>query len=865
LFITWLGIGDKNQLIGFWGILKNVGEHIGWLIATAIALILALRRKLKSKPTPPKFSPLPILEIKSIKDLEQVVNTTPFVENPVVGKFIEIKEKKTWNDIKKEIDFSKLNPVDLSSQHRFFFIIGQAGAGKSTYMLWSLDKSLQNKSWVFNRIVFLNPNPDVYSLWGVKLLDYDPKKTLLVIDALWRSGDTSDIFKDRCRHLFRLPFEGEIGERNIGPFKVLVTIREDEYKDLLSLKEFSWISRSDFFEYRITSDNLDFEKILTNYLNSYKIPTSPKNKKEVIKQLAPKLVLKSKGLPFYVRCLFVDLKESKETFSEEILNEYPTGIINLIWEIIKKRYYIEEDVVIPFLLLLLKNADRGFSKHFLNFVKERMAQKKIKKDVSDKIERLRNTFFQSSKAVNIKDSENFTLDSYWKISLERGLEQPSNIAQKLQDVINSYKRISDERFNRLLESIAMELNKHLQQAGFKDKADVFLCIDLAKLSEENLKNPEEHLKNLSIATEIYIRFSSLSMLSQEYINYIRDELYELWISNAWKYRAIHQDKDAIKCYENAFDKLGVRIHLKQLSAYAYYLQIRILTECEYRTPEFQQWKEKIENLHDEVIKGQSEQGIKDPISYQTLALFYEGVGEDEKAEKVFQESLKISPLYIPTRQAYAIFLKGRGKREWVRDRIKALEYYKKAEDQFKKSIEILEDKKKELAPNEIEKYEKRLLNAYAIFLINKTGWERDFDKRIKIDGEVDELFDKLLKKYPNHGQSINVYSHFLMGYGRILPQYRGRGKNLQKAEKLLNDFIEAERNKKEKELSYYIALHILAVYYYRLKPSFYKQRPNLEEVIKLLKESSTSFSPHHNSIAYNELGRLYMIWANKES
>ena len=386
LIIYYLYTGDKNQFITFWDLLEKVGKHIGWIIAIVFAIILAkIRGEFKGKPTLPKYSPLPLLEIKSIKDLGQLVNTIPFVENPVVGKFIEIKEKKTWNNVKKEIDFSKFNPIDLSSQHRVSFIVGKAGVGKTTYMLWSLDKSLQNKSWAFNKIVFLNPNPDVYPLWGVKLLDYDPKKTLLVIDALWRSGDTSEIFKDRCRHLFRLPFEGEIGGRDIGPFKVLATIREDEYKDFLSIKEFSWISRSDFFEYRIASDNLDFEKILTNYLNSYKIPTSPKNKKEVIKQLTPKLVLKSKGLPFYVRCLFVELKESKETFSEEILNKYPTGIINLIWEIIKKHYYVEEDVVIPFLLLLLKEADKGFSKHFLNIVKEKMAQKEIKRVISDKI------------------------------------------------------------------------------------------------------------------------------------------------------------------------------------------------------------------------------------------------------------------------------------------------------------------------------------------------------------------------------------------------------------------------------------------------------------------------------------------------
>ena len=101
-----------------------------------------------------------------------------------------------------------------------------------------------------------------------------------------------------------------------------------------------------------------------------------------------------------------------------------------------------------------------------------------------------------------------------------------------------------------------------------------------------------------------------------------------------------------------------------------------------------------------------------------------------------------------------------------------------------------------------------------------------------------------------------------MGYGRILPKYKGGGKNLRKAEKLLNDFIKVERNKKEKALSYFMALHILAVYCYRQEPAFYRQSPDLEKVERLLKDSSKSFSSYHNSIAYNELGLLYVRWGN---
>ena len=59
-----------------------------------------------------------------------------------------------------------------------------------------------------------------------------------------------------------------------------------------------------------------------------------------------------------------------------------------------------------------------------------------------------------------------------------------------------------------------------------------------------------------------------------------------------------------------------------------------------------------------------------------------------------------------------------------------------------------------------------------------------------------------------------------------------------------------------------MALHILAVYCYRQEPAFYRQSPDLEKVERLLKDSSKSFSSYHNSIAYNELGLLYVRWGN---
>lgn len=851
LLTVWILIGDKSWTVSlenfFKPALKYIYKERTWTIPVIVTVIIGLigalkyiimsRKRKPSEIISPKPKIRATFEIESIKQLGKVLK--PYIENLVVGKFIEITAGKTWDDVKNEVDFSKLDPLDLSTPHKVFIIKGKAGIGKSTYMLWSLDESLRNKSWGFNKIIFLNP--DAYEQWAEELSEYDPRKTFLVIDALRRGGDTDEIFKKRCSHLFRLVSgEERMEERIIGPFKVLTTIRDNEYEYLTKQKEFEWISDSTFL-YELTSEKLNFEMILKKYLQSYRVPYEvPANRETaVIKQL----ISKSGGLPFYIRHLVADLKATNRSFSERILEEYPPGMANLIWQTIKRGYYIENDPAIPFLLLLLLDTDKGFSSYYFSFVTEELAQKK--EDAFNKVESLKKVCLQSSLGVtDPKGAESFSLDSHWKISLRIGLEHPEDIREEYKDVVNFYKRINDERFHRLADEIAIDLKNHLHK-GFKDKADIFLCVDLAKMGEENLET----------ATKVYSDFYSSSKLPQDYIKYMQEELYELWISNAWKYRAVYDDDKVITCYENAFNKLGVRTHRKQFHAYAYFLQTRVLPKYEHETLEFQECAIKIEGLYNEVIKLKP----NDPISYQALALFYKNLGEYQKAEDNFKKSLQIDFSHIPTLQAYAILLKDMGNIEWGKDRKKALECYKEAQEKFETGRNLLKTKaeKGELSREE-KQNEKELLNAYAVFLIDQAGWQAVIDEKRKYDELADALFQEVLEKYPDHKESINKYADFLMKYGWILPKYKG-GKNLEKAETLLNSYI--AESKKGDEPPDPITLHTLAILLYKFKPLFEKQPPDFEGASEILKESAKSPNPKHNSIAHHELGRLYMRWA----
>lgn len=781
------------------------------------------------------------IEVRNRDELEKVGNLTPYVENPAAGKFAK---ETTWT-IGTSVDFSKLQPLDLTTPDKIFIITGKAGMGKSTYMLWSIDRFLLDSSWPFRKVVFLHP--EWYEHWARDLYDCEPEETLLVIDALkrWEDIDSPLGFQERCSELKRLAFEGKIyHEKLIGPFKILATIRNEEYQDLVRLPAFHFLPIKVF---EITPEDLDPRRILEKWLASYKIPYTVPAGRE--KEVIEKLGTKSLGSPFYIRHLAAELSRTNSSFSEDSLDEFPAGVVNLIWYTITKTYYVEADRAIPFLLLLLSSTNKPYSSYFLKFLVDRLSQTS-KEEITKKVDSLKEFYFQDFRRhEGSAQIENFGLDSHWRESLEEGLQDPKSVDTICRDVAITYKAIADTEFNRLVEQIINELKTRLGE-GFKDKADAFLCVDLARLSDDGLK----------FATSVYSGSCSSSKLEKEYVDYVQKELFELWISNAWKYRSVYDDERVVACYENAFEKLGAKSDFKQLHSYANYLQKRILPKLQDGTLEFNKCREKIERIYSDVITGQANQGVKDPISYQALAWFYAELGDDEKAEKAFKECLELDAAHIPSRQAYAIFLKGRGQREWARDTGKALEYYRTSEDQFKESIGILEKNKEGLSQEKFEKYESRLLNAYALFLVDKSSWERDFDQRTEIDKKVDDLFDMLTKKYPHHGQSVTAYSSFLMKYGRLLEKYKG-GKNLEKAERLLRGLIELEEDGKERSLSYFMALHTLAVYRYKLMPSYYKRPPNLEEAEKNLRDSSRSFDPYHNSVAYNELGQLYVRWA----
>jgi hypothetical protein len=312
--ITIVGIALFFPAIPSWQILVSILPILIIIlqILEIPSRILNLYFEYKSKRRLPKIKIKATCEVKNTKELEKVVNTKPFIEDPLLGKFIkgEAILRRSWSDIKKEVDFSMLQPLNLSDPYRIFIITGKAGMGKTTYMLWRLDELLQSKLRPFKRIIFLNPNG--YESWAEDLFKYKPEETLLVLDAPRRGGDSDEDFKKRCFYLFKLAIgeltaaEGKTEEGVVGPFKVLITIRDDEYGYLREQREFAPIFENpeNYFVYEITPQKLNLEAILKKYLNSYKIRYEvPSDREKIVMKL---LASKSEGKPIYIRYIVTD-------------------------------------------------------------------------------------------------------------------------------------------------------------------------------------------------------------------------------------------------------------------------------------------------------------------------------------------------------------------------------------------------------------------------------------------------------------------------------------------------------------------------------------------------------------------------------
>ena len=488
---------------------KGIQQAMEYLTMIREHLEVVSRREepIHEAPEPQPISPIKesinFREISSSEELAYKITTDDrFVERPL--------EQGEWESKKKNvITFSEEKigeAIKKLSFHDIVLITGQPNVGKSTFLLFFLEEYLRKAIGERHTVIFLNRFVGREELDSVlENIDsfvqskYGLKNVLLVIDGLHRI-EPDDHYVNKCIKLFELASSHRC--------KLIATLRDSEkdyLKNKLEPKEREPDEWRKFApkEVPITYETKELERILVKYLNYYKekikledisfdemnkfffgeeIPLERKEICQKFKSCVESVIKKSEGLAGYVDLLIEEISEHERVFSEKVVEKYPIGMVNLILNTIQRDYYIENDKLIPLLMILLTKSEYpsefSLTEHFFESFKTwgveildyEQLRKGEKEKVLGKINNL-TTFY------TIQTNKSRLLD-YWTDAIDEAVHK-EKYDENYVKVVNSLKKAEDTWKYRISEYISYAKSE-LKESRF-DPDMLYLVGDLAKL------------------------------------------------------------------------------------------------------------------------------------------------------------------------------------------------------------------------------------------------------------------------------------------------------------------------------------------------------------------------------------------------
>jgi tetratricopeptide (TPR) repeat protein len=509
---------------------------------------------------PPEFDTAALHEIKDRNILHDVARNSNFLENK--EEDFETKRKKIFyfgDD--QTIDRLSRDIVDKLCPQKILFITGPPAVGKSTFMLFLLDKCLREGIGEWQKVFFLNPNAEKLKK-SLKLIDgimkkksdeISPEDVLLVIDALHRKED-EERYMDKCSELFTKILEDR--------YCLVVTMRDSEMAILKEMLGDRWAE----FENIIEEEPVDPKKarikqIFMNYLNYYKDKIKLQNidlsfgdinryiqegeivsaeKSESYRELdkcIQKVVEKSEGVPGYVKYLMDDISRKGE-LSTEIIEKYPAGMTNLIRRIIERDYVIGDDRVLPLLILFLAK-EKGhavtweFIKSFIEWGVDVIDKSRFDKEMI--LERARNLINYYAVDVHDGNITQYYLISHWREGVEDILKQ-----RKVQKFTEIESELGD-----WIEKYLTQKKEELRKREISEILEIWLVVaDVAKLSYERKK-----MEVLTYATQFFIEHRD----DTERCAFLKKTLSSLWQEKMDDELSAGECENAAVSLENAIE------------------------------------------------------------------------------------------------------------------------------------------------------------------------------------------------------------------------------------------------------------------------------------------------------------------------
>ena len=428
--------------------------------------------------TPPSKHIIPIdesilFEVTTLNTLYELTKNGNFLEKPLKEEEWKSKREEviTFNERAIEDAISKL------TTHRILLISGQPNVGKSTFLLFFLDKCLERGIKDWSTVIFLNP--------AIKEKDFDSvledvntfiqskdgqNNVLLAIDGLHRR-ESDENYVNKCLKLFE--------KASHSGYKIIATLRDSEKEflknKLENLDEWDideWAKLEPIMEeIKLTYKTEELKRILVNYLNLYRekiklqnvsfddmnmyvreavnIPPEKIEQYQRFNECMEIVVKKSEGLAGYIAFLIEDIAEHEGEFSKEIVKKYPIGMVNIILNTIWRDYYVENDDLIPlFIIFLTKLTELDdpvnyMTRHFFDSFKMwgiEVLDKELKKEVKEKILKKIENFVNSfTIRTTFLEEDEYSLLNYWNDAIEEAIHKG-----KYDKGNKNYNRIVDE-------------------------------------------------------------------------------------------------------------------------------------------------------------------------------------------------------------------------------------------------------------------------------------------------------------------------------------------------------------------------------------------------------------------------------------
>lgn len=492
-----------------------------------------------------------------------------------------------WNDYKKALVYPSgfWDKVREMVQRRdSWAIVGDAGVGKSAYMLLTLDAALKEKETLkpwFEKVVFLNA--ELWTDWKADLERFngDRDKILVVVDAPFRSGDDEQMSRAKALALSDIQrgFE-EQGEEGgtVGPFCLLLTLRREDHTELLNADPLRPPS--------LKAENLRWDPnllwlILRHYLTLYQVSLEPPELADtgspqfLASGIPITLVEKSGGLALYCEELVRFLEMDRKPFTSRALDEFPPGVGNLYFHVLEKMFPESIRETALNLVALLASKNHAFSEGFFYHIREHIVAEAQRHSMREQWNKFELHYMASERGKdgeerNLAGRRFLRLDSpHLARTLEQVAAQPTSLLNDGTLFLQT-RRLFREAWHNLPKykgRIETSLRGNLE-AGANDVGDFLLLADLARLGEHSAEEAARLWRSEPNPTALG-KLPERDLLTREFYEVIAD--YGL---RAMQRQAV---EDARKWLRLAFD---IILDKKVVMAFASFLRVTILPQAD---------------------------------------------------------------------------------------------------------------------------------------------------------------------------------------------------------------------------------------------------------------------------------------------